>query len=444
MLITRFAPSPTGLLHIGNARTALVNYLFTRKHGGTFMLRIDDTDLVRSKKEYEDAIIEDLKWLGIKWEVFARQSERLDRYELIKNLLIEQGRLYECFESAEEIEVKRKLLLSRGMPPIYDRAALKVTQEQKDQFKKEGKKPHYRFLLKDQPIKWHDLVRGDVAFEGSKLSDPILIREDGSMTYILTSVVDDIDFNITNIVRGEDHVTNTAIQIQIFEALDAKIPTFAHTSLFKTKDAKMSKRTGGFDIRSLREEGIEPLAIECLLARLGTSMAVEPKGSLEELIEEFDFDKYGRAPANYDKLDLERLNHKIIFHMEFAKVSKRLKELEINDIDEDFWQMVKGNLNKLSDIKLWWKICKEALEPIIEDKELLNMAIELFPEGDIDDSSWGVWTKLVANKSGKNGKALFMPLRQALTAMDHGPELKHLLPLIGRDKALKRLAGGVA
>jgi glutamyl-tRNA synthetase len=444
MLITRFAPSPTGLLHIGNARTALVNYLFTRKHGGKFMLRIDDTDLVRSKQEYEDAIIKDLKWLGIKWEIFAKQSDRLDRYDLVKNLLIEKGRLYECYESAEEIEVKRKLLLSRGMPPIYDRTSLKLTQAQKDQFKKEGKKPHYRFQLFDRPIKWQDLVRGDVTFDGAKLSDPILIREDGSMTYILTSVVDDIDFNITNIVRGEDHVTNTAIQIQIFQALEAKIPIFAHLNLIKTKDALMSKRDGGFDIKSLCEEGIEPLAIECLLAKLGTSMAVEPKSSLDELIKEFDISKYGRAPANYDKSDLARLNHKIIFHMELAQLNKRLKELEINDIDEDFWQIVKGNLNKLSDIKIWWKICKEPIEPIIEDKELLNMAIELFPQGDIDDSSWGIWTKLIASKSGKNGKALFMPLRCALTAMEHGPELKYLLPLIGREKALKRLAGEAA
>jgi glutamyl-tRNA synthetase len=441
MTITRFAPSPTGLLHIGNIRTALVNYLYTRKKNGKFMLRMDDTDVVRSKEEYASGIIEDLKWMGFEWEIFAKQSERTNRYEEVKNQLLKDGRLYPCYEPQEEIEIKRKMQLSRGVPPIYDRSALKLTDEQKEQFAVEGRKPHYRFLLKDAPIIWDDEIRGSTKFEGKNLSDPVLIREDGTMTYILSSVIDDIDYKITNIIRGEDHVTNTAIQIQIFDCLNAAPPTFAHLALLKTKDSEMSKRTGGFDIRSLKDNGIESITIASLIAKIGTSMPIEPRISLDELINEFDIKKFSRAPANYDVQDLERLNHKVIADLPFAQVINKLSNKEI---DENFWNLVRSNINKISEVEDWWQICKKQVTPIIDDKELMVHAIATFPESALNENSWNEWTKILSEKSGKKGKMLFMPLRKALTAMEHGPELKSMLPLIGRDKIIKRLNGELA
>jgi len=444
MTITRFAPSPTGLLHVGNVRTALINYLFTKKNHGTFMLRMDDTDIMRSKEEYATAIEQDLKWLGFEWDIFAKQSDRLDRYEEIKQKLLASGRLYRCYESQEELEIKRKMQLSRGMPPIYERGALKLTEEQKNQFEAEGKKPHYRFLLKDEPIIWQDQIRGETHFEGKNLSDPILVREDGSMTYILSSVIDDIDYKITNIIRGEDHVTNTAIQIQIFAALNSTAPNFAHLALIKSKDAEISKRTGGFDIKSLRESGIVAMAISSMFASIGTSGSIEPCTSLEELVAAFDISKFGRAPASYDQEDLLRLNHKILSITNFAEIKSQLKDLAITDIDENFWLSVRSNIKTLNELSDWYKICKEPLKPEIEDVDLLKQAIELFPGGELDETTWGNWTKLLQEASGKKGKALFMPLRKALTAMEHGPELKMMLPLIGRDKIIKRLSGETA
>jgi glutamyl-tRNA synthetase len=441
--ITRFAPSPTGLLHLGNVRTALIAYLMAKKNQGKFMLRIDDTDLLRSKKIYEEQIITDLTWLGLAWDIFARQSERISRYEEVKNKLLQEKRLYACYETAEEIEIKRKMLLSRGLPPIYDRSALKLTQAEIAQFEQEGRKPHYRFLLKYEQIQWHDKIRGEVVFAGEKLSDPILVREDHSMTYILTSVVDDIDFNITHVVRGEDHISNTAVQIQIFEALNKACPEFAHLSLLKTQEQEMSKRTGGFDIAALRDENIEAMAILSLLAKLGTSLNVEAKSSLEELVADFNIEDFGKAPTNYDKLELERLNHKIVSKLEFQDVVKKLVEMEMPGVDENFWLMMRGNLNKISDLKIWWKISQQAIAPIITDQNLLAKAYELFPSA-LDEHSWGIWTKQISAICHKKGKELYLPLRLALTGLEHGPELNKLLPLIGRERALKRLTGEVA
>lgn len=429
-IITRFAPSPTGYLHVGNIRTALVNWLFTNKMGGQFMLRIDDTDLERSEDRYREAAFEDMKWLGLEWDVSVRQIERIARYEEAKQKLIQDGRLYPCYETQEELEIKRKIALSQGKPPIYDRAALKNAPIA-------GKKPHWRFLLNHEEIKWHDIIRGDTSFHGRNLSDPILIREDGSMTYILSSVVDDIDFEISHIIRGEDHVTNTAIQIQIFEALGGKSPEFAHLALLKTKESGISKRDGGFDIISLRESGIEAMAITSLLAHLGSSHAIEPYNSLEELVRQFDISAFGRSLANYDEEDLLRLNKKLLHIMPYNSA-------RLDNIDENFWNDVKGNLNKFDEIKDWWRICNDAISPIADDHDFLMQSAKLLPDGNWDDKTWNEWVARIKDITGRKGKELFMPIRKALTAQEQGPELHKLLPLIGRDKVIKRLKGEVA
>lgn len=438
-IITRFAPSPTGLLHVGNVRTALVNWLFTKSKGGQFMLRMDDTDLVRSKPEYAAAIEEDLRWLGMEWNIFARQSDRLARYEEVKQMLLNQGRLYPCYESQEELTIKRKMQMTRGMPPIYDRTALKLTDAQKQQFASEGRLPHYRFKLDDAEIRWNDEIRGDTVFQGRNLSDPILIREDGSMTYILSSVADDIDFAISHIIRGEDHVSNTAIQAQIFEALGAKAPQFAHLALIKTKEAEISKRTGGFDIQGLRNDGIESMSITSLLAKIGTSDVPEIRATLSELVADFDLDKFGRAPANYDEVELVRLNHKHLSMLSFAEIAPRLKALGLETADEAFWLSVRPNIDRLSDVQDWWNICMNPIPPLAEEQEFLTASSELLPEGQWNEATWGQWTASIRDVTGRSGKQLFMPLRKALTGKEHGPELKLLLPLIGRDKTLQRL-----
>lgn len=427
--ITRFAPSPTGLLHVGNVRTALINYLFAKKTGAEFMLRIDDTDLERSKPEYIDGIKEDLTWLGLKWDSTFKQSERFADYEKAKQKLLAAGRLYPCYETGEELDTKRKFQMKRGAPPIYDRAALKLTEEEKKKFESEGRRPHYRFKLEAEDIIWDDLIRGPQKFNGAYLSDPILFREDGSLIYMLCSVVDDGDYKTTHIVRGEDHVTNTAIQIQIAKALNYHIPHFAHMALLKGKDKEMSKREGGFDIRSLRNEGIEPAAILSLLAKMGTSDAIDLK-TLDELVAEFDFKKFGRAAAIYDPEDLKRLTHKVVTHLDYDQVKSRVK------VDKTFWDAVKANLNTVEEVEQWRHICSDDLKPIVEDAEFLKTAAKFLP----DNLDFNEWMNKVKEATGKKGKDLFMPIRKALTALDHGPELKAILPLIGRERVLKRLS----
>jgi glutamyl-tRNA synthetase len=441
-VITRFAPSPTGLLHIGNVRTALICYMIARKNGGKFMLRLDDTDIERSKDEYSEAIKADLQWLGLNWDLTARQSERMDRYNEIKQQLIKSGRVYPCYESPEELEMSRKMLINRGLPPIYDRAALKLTDAQKQQFESQGVKPHWRFKLEDNAtIEWDDQIKGKIHFETKNLSDPVIIRANGAPTYLLPSAIDDMDFNITNIVRGEDHVSNTAIQIQIFEAMGSKIPSFAHHSLMKGKEGKISKREGGFDVASLRAEGIEPMAITSLMARLGTSDPVEARTSLEELIANFDLSKFSKVAAIYDYEELVRINSKVLHITPYQNIKNRP---EAFGIDEEFWLHIRPNLSKLSDVQEWALICKQPLTPIIDDLDFTTAAAKLLPEGKWDENTWGAWTNAVKDATGKKGKDLFMPIRKALTARDNGPELKYLLPLIGRDKATARLSGKVA
>lgn len=428
----RFAPSPTGLLHAGNVRTALVNYLYAKKTGGEFMLRIDDTDRERSKDEYITAIEQDLAWLGINYDRTFKQSERFDRYEEIKQKLIAMGKLYPCYETGEELDTKRKFQMKRGAPPIYDRAALKLTDAEKAAFEAAGRQPHYRFNLTPTDIVWNDLVRGETKFNGANLSDPILFREDGSLIYMLCSVVDDGDYEVTHIVRGEDHVTNTAIQIQIAEALGYKLPTFAHIALLKGKDKEMSKREGGFDIRSLREEGIEAQAILSLLAKMGTSDAIDVK-TIDELVAEFDFKKFGRATAIYNPEDLQRLTAKITAHLDYDAVKYKVK------VDKNFWDAVKANLKTVAEVEEWNHICSDELTPVVQDKEFLAEAAKHLPAEPWDNNTFSSWMDAVKNATGKKGKDLFMPIRLALTAREHGPELKAILPLIGRGKVLKRL-----
>lgn len=439
---TRFAPSPTGMLHIGNARTALINFLYAKHAGGSFILRIDDTDLVRSKKEYEEAIKHDLEWLGIEWDAIFWQSKRLDRYEVVKQKLIESGRLYECYETSEEIEIKRKLQLSSGRPPIYDRAALNLTEAQKKKYKESGRAPHYRFKLEGTKIEWNDLVKGNLHFEAGNISDPIVIREDGTMTYMICSTVDDIDLEITHVLRGEDHVSNTAIQIQIFEALGATPPTFGHVSLVKAKDEKISKRVGGFEIESLRSEKyIEAMAINSFFANIGTSNQIHPYKNIAELAENFDISKFSTSPTTYVPEDLERLNHKLLISLSFDEVKNRLSEIGADKIDKDFWEGVRPNLKTLDDAKLWWNICHNymAKKAQADDMEFLQQAKEVLPTSELTNLTWKEWTKALNEKSGRSGKALFMPLRIALTGIEHGPELAELLPLIGRQEVLSRL-----
>lgn len=431
----RFAPSPTGHMHIGNTRTALFNWLWAKKMGGEFMLRIDDTDFLRSKKEYEDSLRESLVWLGLNWKEEARQSARFERYNEVTKQLKQAGRIYACYETPEELEFKRKRAMAKGLPPIYDREALRYTSEDIARFEAEGCKPHFRFKLTDGEISWNDVVRGPVHYEAQNLSDPIIIREDGSYLYHLPSVIDDCDFGITHIVRGEDHVTNTASQIQMFEAIGGKAPTFAHLPLLTGKEGKLSKRLGSLGVRELRAEGIENMAICSFLAKLGTSESIESFYTLEALAESLDFSKIGRAQPKFDEEELKHFNLKHIHNMPYETVKNRI------DTDETFWNDVRANLQKVEDVKIWENICHAELEPQIEDEALTSRAADLLPTEPWNDETFGLWLDKVKTQTGKKGKELFHPLRKAMTGLDNGPELKVLLPLLGYHRAYNRLKG---
>jgi glutamyl-tRNA synthetase len=441
-IITRFAPSPTGKLHVGNTRTALINFLYAKKHGGKFILRIDDTDLVRSTNEFKDAIVSDLKWLKLNWDDTFAQSSRMAEYEVGKEKLIKLGRLYPCFETAEELDIKRKLQLSAGKPPIYDRAALSLTDAQKAEYVNKGRKCHYRFLVKDESIEWNDMVKGSVHYEGRHISDPIVIREDGTMTYMLCSTIDDMDYNISHIIRGEDHVSNTAIQKQMFEALGGIPPEFGHLSLVKSLEDKISKRTGGFDIESLREsEGLEAMAINSFFATIGTANPVMSYIEMEGLLANFDIHSFSKSPTTYMPDELLRLNHKMVVHMNYDEVLAHLNLIGAAHISKDFWNGVRANLNTVNDVLDWWKICHEKPKTNESlDKDFLQNAAKLLPQGKIEDDSWSVWTKAISEATGLKGKNLFLPLRLALTGMEHGPEMGKLLPLIGYEEVLERLS----
>ncbi|WP_417451700.1 glutamate--tRNA ligase [Kordiimonas sp.] len=435
----RFAPSPTGKLHVGNIRAALVNWLFARQQGGTFVLRIDDTDRERSTAENEEAIKADLTWLGLEWDETFRQSERFARYDAVVEKLKAEGRLYACYETAEELDMKRKIQMGRGKPPVYDRSALKLTDDEKAKLEAEGRKPHWRFKLATPArVEWTDLIRGDVSIDLEALSDPILIREDGSYLYTLPSVVDDVDYGITHIVRGEDHVTNSAVQVQIFEAVGGKAPEMAHFALLTGKGGEgLSKRHGAMSIEEYRDEaGVEPMAIVSLLARVGTSEPIEPFAEVQPLIDGFDFGKFGRSTAKLDPADLDTLNAKILHMTPYDAIKHKL-----DGVDEAFWATVQPNLNKLADVGEWLAIVNGPVTPVIEDADHIAKTRDLLPEGELSTETWGLWTSAIKEATGVKGRALFMPLRQALTGQNHGPDMGALLPLIGREKVLARLEG---
>ncbi|WP_156256390.1 glutamate--tRNA ligase [Sandarakinorhabdus oryzae] len=438
MIVTRFAPSPTGRLHAGNIRTALVNWLLARASGGRFLLRLDDTDLARSTAESAQSIRDDLAWLGCPPDDEVKQSDRFTLYDDALQRLAAQGRAYPCYETTEELELKRRVALSRGLPPIYDRAALALTETDKARLEAEGRKPHWRFRMDETAdIDWDDGVRGACHFPAASLSDPVVRRADGSWLYMLPSVVDDIDLGITDIVRGEDHVTNSAVQLQMFAALGATPPRLAHLALLTGADAALSKRIGSEGVDAWRERGIEPVAVAALLARLGTSQPVEPLARLADLLPGFALAHFGRAPARFDPADLASLSARCIHHMELADVAARLPA----SITEAEWQAIRGNLTRLDEAAAWHAVIAGPVTPVIEEPDYLATA-----RATLADLEWGddVWSRLVdalKTATGRKGKALFLPLRLALTGQPHGPEMAALLPLIGREEALRRLGG---
>lgn len=437
-VVTRFAPSPTGRLHVGNLRTALHNWLFARAQGGRFLLRIDDTDRARSEEHYVDAIRADLAWLGLDWDGEARQSERFADYEARFEALVAAGRVYPCYETPQELELKRKIQLGRGLPPVYDRAALKLTDAERAAFAAEGRQPHWRFRLDhDSPIAWDDLVRGPQRFDPKLMSDPVIRRADGSWLYLLPSVIDDIDLGISHVVRGEDHVSNTAAQVQMFAALGADVPAFAHEALLTGSEGKLSKRLGATDVDHFRDEGIEPIALAAKLARIGTSVAVEPVTDFAPLIERFDFATFGRAPARFDEAELASLNARIVHQLPFDEVADRLPE----GMDARAWEAVRPNLARVADAADWWAvIAGDVVEPAAEeDRDYLRAAINAAGAIDWAGDPWHALTAALKETTGRKGKPLFLPLRRALTGRDHGPDMAALLPLIGRDRALARL-----
>jgi len=441
----RFAPSPTGLLHVGNARIALVNWLFARAHGGAFVLRLDDTDKERCRPHFAEAIERDLTWLGLGWDSFAKQSARMEAYQAAFTHLTQSGRLYPCYETAEELEYKRKRQLKRGEPPTYDRAALKLSDAERRTLVTEGRRAHWRFRLNHEPIAWEDLVRGPVHFEGQNLSDPVLVREDGTFLYMMPSAIDDIDLAISHVIRGEDHVANTAMQIQIFQAMEAAVPAFAHLPLLTdASGAGLSKRLGSLGLESLRDDGIEPMAINSLLARLGTPDPIEPKVELAELVEGFDIGRFGRASPKFDPTELKGLNARLLHTLPYAKVKDRLVALGLGHADERFWNAVRANIAALAEAGLWHGVCFSTLTPVIQDRDFVRKAAALLPPEPWDESTWSQWTEALQKATGRRGKELFMPLRLVLTGREHGPELKSLLPLIGRGRALARLFGEAA
>lgn len=442
--IVRFAPSPTGFLHVGNVRTALANWLFAKKHGGQFILRLDDTDTERSTEEFAVAIQEDLKWLGLTIDQSYRQSERTQTYTNSLETLKQTGRLYPCYETAEELKLKRKQQLTQGKPPLYDRAALSLAPEQITTFEQGGRKPHWRLKLTAGSIEWDDLVRGHLSFKAENLSDPVLVREDGSPVYMLCSVVDDIDMNVTHILRGDDHIANTAIQIQLFEALghNPKQMTYAHLPVLMDAAGKgLSKRLGGLSIRHFRQEGIEAMALTSLLAKIGTSESPEPTDSMQHLIDAFDLSHVTSSSPRFSPDELYQMNAKLLHGISFASVQKRLQGLGIENVDADFWQLIQSNLNRLEDVKEWVQICFGEISPLIHDTEYIHQAKDLLPAEPWSEETWGIWTKNIKEETQRKGKQLFMPLREALTGLSHGPEMKLLLPRIGHKKARLRLTG---
>lgn len=439
MTTTRFAPSPTGYIHVGNLRTALMNYLIARKAGGTFVLRIDDTDPERSKQEYVDAIQQDLEWLGLTWDRIETQSSRLERYEDAAQQLRDMGRFYECFETPTELDLKRKKQLNMGKPPVYDRAALNLSDDEKANLRAERGNGHWRFKLDHERIEWTDGILGDRSIDAASVSDPVLIRADGQFLYTLASVCDDIDYGITDVVRGSDHVTNTATQIQIIEALGGAVPNFAHHSLLTGPQGEaLSKRLGTLALRDLREAGVQPMALLSLMARLGSSDPMELRANLEEIADGFDITKFGAAPTKFDVEDLYPLTAKVLQEKPLADVANAVAAVGVPaDKAERFWNVTRDNITTLNDLGKWWDLYTNGAEPEIdeEDKEFIAEAMKLLPEGPFNDDTWSTWTSAVKEATGRKGRGLFMPLRKALTGQKNGPDMASLMPLLQVIKA---------
>jgi len=435
-VVTRFAPSPTGYIHVGNLRTALMAYLIARKAGGQFILRLDDTDRERSRPEYADAIMQDLEWLGLTWDRLERQSERFDRYEAAADSLRALGRFYECFESPVELDLKRKKQLNMHKPPVYDRAALGLSDFEKARMREEGREGYWRFLLDQERIEWTDGIMGPISIDAASLSDPVLIRADGQVLYTFASSVDDIQMGVTHIVRGADHVTNTATQIQIMRALGGQVPKFAHHSLLTgPQGEELSKRLGTLSLRDLRARGVAPEALLSLMARLGSSQPVELRMSLAEIAEGFDLSQFGAAPTKLDPEDLLPLTRERNQRLPFAEVAERIAGLGVPAaLAGQFWQVARANITTLDDLAPWAALVLEGAEPVVapEDAEFVATAMTLLPPPPYDGETWGRWTAAVKAATGRKGRGLFMPLRKALTGMDHGPEMADLMPLLQR------------
>ena len=438
----RFAPSPTGRIHIGNARTALLNWLFARRELGQFILRFDDTDVERSRREYADSIEADLAWLGIFPDILRRQSERMALYDAAAEKLRAMGRLYPAYETAEELDRRRKRQQALGRPPIYDRAALRLADADRAALEAEGRRPHWRFRLEPTVARWDDLVRGPCHIDCASLSDPVLKREDGGYLYTLPSVADDIDLGVTHVIRGEDHVTNTAVQIQLFAALGVDAPTFAHHNLLVDASGEgLSKRSGALSIASLRESGVEPLAVAALAVLVGSAEAVRPVASLDELAAAFDFKRLSRAAARFDETELRALSARTLHHMSFAAARDRLAALAIDGpLAEPFWAAARGNLARFEEARDWWMVVCGTIAPVVEDRAFLAEAAASLPPEPWGEATWGAWTDRLKAATGRKGRALYHPLRLALTGRETGPELAALLPLIGRVRALDRLS----
>ena len=438
-ITTRFAPSPTGTLHVGNIRTALHNWLWAHKYGGRFLLRIDDTDAERSKEAFVAGIRTDLAWLGLAADGETRQSARFPLYEARFDALRDAGRVYPAYETAQELDLKRKVLLGRGLPPVYDRAALALTDADRAALEAEGRRPHWRFRLDhDAPIAWHDLIRGDQRFDPRTMSDPVIRRADGSWLYMLPSAIDDVDMGITHVVRGEDHVSNTAAQIQMFAALGAPAPAFAHEALLVGSEGKLSKRLGSLGVEAFREAGYEPAAIAALLARIGTSQPVEPIADIRLLAAGFDFGHCGRAPARFDEAELAQLNARIVHQLDHTAVADRLPA----GIDSAGWEAIRPNLGTVREAADWWQVVEGSVDApafSAEDIAYIGAAADAAAGLDWSTDPWRALTESLKAATGRRGKALFLPLRQALTGRDHGPDMAALLPLIGRERAIERL-----
>ncbi len=434
--VTRFAPSPTGYIHVGNLRTALMNYLIARKTGGTFILRLDDTDQERSKQEYIDGLMRDLEWLGLTWDRVERQSLRLDRYYAEAERLKADGKLYECFESPTELDLKRKKQLNMGKPPVYDRASLHLSEEEKAAMRAEGRDGYWRFKLDLERIEWTDGIIGPISIDAASVSDPVLIKAGGQVLYTFASSVDDTDMGVTNIVRGADHVTNTATQIQIIKALGGTPPSFAHHSLLTgAQGEELSKRIGALSLRDLRESGIAPEALLSMMARLGSSQPVELRMTLDEIAEGFDLSQFGSAPTKFDPADLVPLTRARNQQLPFSDVAAQIKALGISDDQaEKFWAVASQNIDRLSDLDHWADLCLNGAEPVIEaeDADFVREALAILPAQPFTETTWKDWTTAVKEATGRKGKGLFMPLRKALTGQAHGPDMGELMPLLAK------------